>query len=334
MEPSLSDRLLGDLRERLGAGVGFAEAPAPLSGGFDTTILAFRLSGAPTDWSGPLILRVMSRADSAPRVLREAAVHAALVQAGFPAPRVLLHDTDLAPLGLPFLVMERLRGETMWAAARRWGLPAAFVLPRELAELQARLHRLGGKGLRKSAQAFGVAPAVMGLPAELERLRRRLAREGLTGLLPGADWLLGNFPAPAQGEVICHGDFHPLNIMVEGGRLSGVIDWANVVIGEPAYDIAALRTIALYADLGIPAWARGLVTAARRLMVRRYMSVYRAAAPLETRNLSYHEAIRILSALAVAGEQPLPAVNAWNAPHTVATLVRRFEAISGVRVSV
>jgi hypothetical protein len=38
----LSDRLLGHLRERLGAGVEFADAPAPLSGGFDTTILAFR----------------------------------------------------------------------------------------------------------------------------------------------------------------------------------------------------------------------------------------------------------------------------------------------------
>jgi aminoglycoside phosphotransferase (APT) family kinase protein len=25
-------------------------------------------------------------------------------------------------------------------------------------------------------------------------------------------------------EVICHGDFHPLNIMMEAGRITGVID--------------------------------------------------------------------------------------------------------------
>src|SRR5262252_6406681 len=98
MDAPLADRLLDDLRGRLGAGVGFAERPVPLSGGFDTTILAFRLSGAPAEWSGPLILRVMARAETAPRVLREAAFHAALVQSGFPAPRVLLHDTELAPL--------------------------------------------------------------------------------------------------------------------------------------------------------------------------------------------------------------------------------------------
>jgi aminoglycoside phosphotransferase (APT) family kinase protein len=330
----LSDRLLSHLRERLGAGVGFAETPAPLSGGFDTTILAFRLNGAPADWERPLILRIMRHADQAPRVLREAAVHAALVQAGFPAPRVLLHDTDLAPLGLPFLVMERLPGQTMWSAAAKAGVPAFLAMPRRLAELQARLHRLGGDALRESARALGVDPAVMGVRADIERLHRRIAREGLTALLPGADWLIGHFPPPVQAEVICHGDFHPLNIMMDGDRLSGVLDWANVVIGEPAYDVAALRTVAFYADPGVPAWARGAANVARRLMVHRFMSVYRSAAPLQMRNLPYYEAIRILSALAVAREQRPQAGNPWSGTHTVKDLAQRFEAISGVRVRV
>jgi aminoglycoside phosphotransferase (APT) family kinase protein len=334
VETPILDRLLPYLRERLRVGVGFADPPAPLSGGFDTTILGFRLTGAPPDWSGPLILRVMTRADQGPRVLREAAVHAALVRAGFPAPRVLLHDTDVAPLGLPFLVMERLPGETMWSALAKAGPLAFLAMPRQLAELQARLHREGGGALRECAQALGLDPLVMGVQADVERLHRRIAREKLAGLLPAADWLVAHFPAPVQAEVICHGDFHPLNIMMDGGRISGVIDWANVVLGEPAYDIAALRTIGFYADLGVPAWARGPATLARRLMVRRYMSLYRAAAPLETRNLPYYEAIRILSALTFAGEQRLQAGNPWNAPHTVKWLVRRFDAITGIRVRV
>lgn len=334
MEPTLADRLFDHLRRRLGAGVDFAETPAPLSGGFDTTILAFRLSGAPADWSGPLILRVMTRADSGPRVLREAAVHAALVAAGFPAPRVLLHDTELAALGLPFLVMERLPGETMWSAVAKGSLPAIFALPRRLAELQVRLHRLGGEGLADRARAFGVDPATMSVKADVERLHQRIAREGLKGLLPGADWLVAHLPAPVQAEVICHGDFHPLNIMMDGDRLSGVIDWANATLAEPAYDIASLRTIALHADPGVPAAARGAATLVRRLMVRRYMSVYRAAATLETRNLAYYEAIRILSALTFAGEQRPQAGNPWNAPHTVAVLAREFARTSGIRVRV
>jgi aminoglycoside phosphotransferase (APT) family kinase protein len=334
METTLADRFLTHLRGRLGAGVGYAEAPAPLSGGFDTTILAFRLSGVPAGWEGPLILRVMTRADSGPRVLREAAVHAAVVQAGFPAPRVLLHDTDLVPLGLPFLVMERLPGETMWLAVAKGSLPAILALPRRLAELQARLHQMGGETLADRARAFGVDPATMSVTADVQRLHHRIEREGLNGLLPGADWLLSNLPPPAQAEVICHGDFHPLNIMMDGDQLSGVIDWANAVIAEPAFDIAGLRTIALHADPGVPVAARGVANVVRRLMVRRYMSVYRAAAPLETRNLPYYEAIRVLSALIFAGEQRRQAGNPWNAPHTVAVLVREFERISGIRVRV
>ena len=334
MDTPLADRLLSHLRGRLGAGIGYTDAPVPLSGGFDTTILAFRLDGAPADWSRPLILRVMTRADSGPRVLREVAVHEALVQAGFPAPRVLLHDTEPAPLGLPFLVMERLPGGTMWSAVGKGGLPAIFALPRRLAELQARLHRLGGEGLAERARAFGIDPATMSVKADVQRLHQRIAREGLTGLLPGADWLVGNLPTPAQAEVICHGDFHPLNIMMDRGQVSGVIDWANVVLGEPAYDVAALRTIGLYADLGVPAWARGATNLVRRLMVRRYMSLYRAAAPLETRNLPYYEAIRILSALIFAGEERSQPANPWNAPHIVRRLVREFERIPGIRVRV
>jgi len=254
------------------------------------------------------------------------------VQSGFPAPRVLLHDTELAPLGLPFLVMERLPGETMWSAAAKASVPAILAMPRRLAELQARLHRLGGERLRDSARAFGVDPAAMSVQADVQRLRQRIAREGLAGLLRGADWLVGHLPLPAQAEVICHGDFHPLNLMTEGHRLSGVIDWANAGVGEPAWDIAGLRIIALYADPGVPAWARGAATVARRLMVRRYMNVYRAAAPLETRNLPYYEAIRILSALTFAGERRPQPGNPWNAPHTVKRLSREFARITGVRV--
>jgi aminoglycoside phosphotransferase (APT) family kinase protein len=332
METTLQDRLLGCLRDRLGGAVSYAEPPTPISGGFDTIIHGLRLSGRAGDWSGPLVLRIMTRGTSGMRVLREAAAHAALDTAGFPVPRVLLAEPDPAPLGAPFLIMQRLPGETMWSAAQAQGLAALLAIPRRLAEIHARLHRVSGEALRESAQTFGVDLATMGVDARVEDVGRRIDRAGLGGLSEGARWLVRNRPAPAQAEVICHGDFHPHNIMVEGGRLSGVIDWADVTLAEPTYDIAGLRVIALYADLGVPAWARGPTNMARRLMVSRYMSVYRSAAPLDTRNLPYYEGIRLLSALAFTGEDRPQAGNPWNAPHIKARLVREFERVSGVRV--
>ncbi len=334
METTLEDRLLSCLRERLGSAVSYAEPPTPLSGGFDTIIHALRLSGVTGDWSGPLVLRSMTRGTSGARVRREAAAHAALDKAGFPVPRVLLAEPDAAPLGSPFLVMQRLPGGTMWSAAAKAGVGQLFGLPRRLAEIHTRLHRVGGDALRESARTFGVDPAGMGVDADVQSVTRRIDHAGLGGLAEGARWLAQHRPAPAQAEVICHGDFHPHNIMVAGGKLSGVIDWADVHLAEPAYDIAGLRVIALFADQGVPRWARPATDVARRLMVRRYMSLYRAAAPLDTRNLSYYEAIRMLSALTFTGEDRPQAGNPWNAPHTKARLIRQFERVSGVRLRI
>lgn len=41
-------------------------------------------------------------------------------------------------------------------------------------------------------------------------------------------------------RTIIHGDFGTGNILVEGGRVSGVIDFAGCAVGDPAYDFASL----------------------------------------------------------------------------------------------
>ncbi|HWO05910.1 MAG TPA: hypothetical protein VNQ54_14005, partial [Methylomirabilota bacterium] len=61
--PDLAPAFLAHVRAELHApDLSYAAAPAALSGGFDTRIFAFRLSGAPDGWSGSLILRVMNPA--------------------------------------------------------------------------------------------------------------------------------------------------------------------------------------------------------------------------------------------------------------------------------
>src|SRR5262249_14532397 len=159
----------------------------------DTIIHALRVSGAAGDWSGPLVLRIMTRGTSGARVRREAAAHAALDRAGFPVPRVLLAEPDPAPLGAPFLIMQRLPGETMWTAAAKTKRVAAYLaMPRQLAEIHARLHGVSGELLRESARTFGVDLATMGVEARVEDIGRRIDRAGLGGLSEGARWLARN----------------------------------------------------------------------------------------------------------------------------------------------
>jgi Putative homoserine kinase type II (protein kinase fold) len=53
-----------------------------------------------------------------------------------------------------------------------------------------------------------------------------------------------------DGNTLCHGDFHPGNILISGGR-SYVIDFMNICHGDYLYDIA--RTVYLVEYTPIPA---------------------------------------------------------------------------------
>lgn len=338
MDATLPARLLDHLRATLGAEVSYAAAPVAFSGGFDTTTAGFRLLGAPPEYSGALVLRLMprliSRADEALRVRREAAAHAALVSQGFPAPRVLMMSTDAAALGQPFLIMERLPGDNMFANIfgpnGRIGRLAG--LSRELAHAQARLHGVAADSLLASARDFGFEPASFTVDGVIERLAWRIENAGLTSLGPGIAWLAANRPAPAMAEVICHGDFHPLNIIMAGDSFSGVVDWAQAVAAEPAYDVAATRVLLQFGQVDAPAWLQPVIDLVRAVPIRRYLRFYRAERPLETRNMAYYEGIRVLWALLVAGSTPPGLPNPWNAPHTLAALYRHFERVTGLRV--
>ena len=326
--------LLDYLRARLGPDVDYETPPTRLSGGFDTTTMAFTLSGAPPEYGGGLILRVMPRPDTAVRVRREAATHAALIGAGFPAPRILVAETDPAVLGKPFLIMQRLAGDTLWASAvgpnGRLGRIAG--MSRTLAEAHVLLHGVPGEALRDRARQVGIDEELVTLRGEIRRLETRIERAGLVGLMPGIRWLEANLPPPAQPEVICHGDFHPLNIMMDDDRLSGVIDWPQAISAEPAYDVASSCVLIRFGDMGLSAPLRWLADAARVVPRRRYLAFYRALRPLETGNMPYFEGLRVLSALIYAGERPPGPGNPWGAPHTLTALYRHFEKVSGLRV--
>lgn len=37
-----------------------------------------------------------------------------------------------------------------------------------------------------------------------------------------------------------HGDLHPRNVLVQDGRISGIIDWGDLTAGDPATDLASI----------------------------------------------------------------------------------------------
>lgn len=245
----------------------------PLATGWDNTV--FRVGGR---W----VFRFPRREIAVPGVLREIEHLPRL------AGRLTL------PIPVPELV-GRPAGGFPWPF---WG--ARVVAGRELVDADlpdsARVAAAAGAGafLRALHDPRLVAEAGEGLPQDpirrgapgvrapmaRERLDR-LARQGLWEPSPATEAVLdegARLGAPTGDLVVCHGDLHPRHLLVDGeGRASGVIDWGDLCLADPAVDLSlaygAFRGRARSAMLD----AYGPVSAERELRAR-VLAVFLGAA--------------------------------------------------------
>jgi len=296
------------------------------------------VSAGPAAWSGPLILRVLSPAHDPLRALRERATQNALATLGYPVPRVLTASADRGPLGAGFLVMERAAGRPL-LEARRPGVG------RTLAETHARLHALNAEALLRAlddegrAAGWGFDRDAFSFESHLASLDRRIRQAGLAGLADGMRWLLDRRPAGPSARVICHGDFHPQNLLTVAGRATAVLDWPNVVVAPPEYDVAATRVILTQTPVAlfpVPVALRPLAAAARRLVAARYLAVYRKLRPLDRARLPYFEAAGCMRGLVRTAEARVggaAAANPLDASAYGERLAARFARVSGVPVA-
>lgn len=237
------------------------------------------------------MLRVLAPHHDPARALREQATHNAVTDLGYPAPRVLLAAADSVALGAPFLLMERLPGRTL-LETRVVGMGTV------LADLQLRLHALDAAPLGR------VLGTTFTLDGYLDALGRRIERGALDGLAGLLAWLRAH--RPADGALaICHGDFHPQNVLIERGGVTGVLDWPNALVADPAFDVASTLNILRFVPAGLTSMPRPLRELARifqPLLARRYLARYRRRRPIDDARLAYYQPAAALRALVRAGE--------------------------------
>jgi len=328
----------------------YALPPGAITGGFDTRIFGFRLAGAPTELSVPLILRLYAGDDDPLRAGWESVVQSTVASLGYPAPRVLLESIQSDMLGGAFLVMERLPGTQMLGAST----PAELLLrtpwlltslPRVLAEQQARLHSLDPKKLmvaldgaglpQDGVAAAGVSRRKLSTDGQLDQIQQRIESQNVGGLRPALQWLLENRPGEPRENVICHGDFHPLNVLMKDGSVTGVVDWAMTVVADPASDVASTRVLLGLAPMSMPAIVDSFVSRLRPILVRRYTEAYERIRSLDRERLAYYEALRCLMELSWVGEKRLTQSsrslrNPWGAPREANRLISHFRSVAGV----
>jgi Ser/Thr protein kinase RdoA (MazF antagonist) len=166
------------------------------------------------EW-GSRVVKLYRSAAAKQAAFREAAIHAAIENLGLPVPTVWNVQQISGRWGIVF---DRVSGASFAERMRKdpAGVPQYLEI---LARLQARIHahpadRLGGLKVR---------------------LATNIARMKLLGE-PRRQVLLGRLADMPEGDRLCHGDFHPVNVLGEAPQPI-VIDWPDACRGDPAADV-------------------------------------------------------------------------------------------------
>ena len=239
------------LAEAGGAGACEITGLAPLSGGSiqENWGLDARFSGGPLDGAQRLVLRAAAATGvpSSLDRLQEFAVLQAAFAAGVTVPEPLFASADPAVFGKPFFVMRRASGT---AAAHRItrdpaldpALPAiAERLGRELARIHTIRPPRPDLGFLAPYETAGPARQIAGFRAYLDS--HPAPRPVLEW---GIRWLETHLPAPMP-PVLCHHDFRTGNYLLDGDRLTGILDWEFAGWGDRArgYRLVLLQGLAL-----------------------------------------------------------------------------------------
>ncbi|HEX3612682.1 MAG TPA: phosphotransferase family protein [Sporichthyaceae bacterium] len=178
----------------------------------------------------------------------------ALAQQGVRAPRVWAHDLDGHLLGGPAVLLQRMTGSAD---------PVSY-LAADPATGRARTLDLA----RAAAELHSATPAhteVPGAQSHLAHWRDQFLAARLEPH-PALGWLfdwLADHERPPERFAVVHGDFRVGNVLYDGERITGVLDWEMAHVGNPTEDLA---------------WAyRALWSPARFLPLPEFVEAYVAA---------------------------------------------------------
>ncbi len=282
-------RLLMYVRTELDdPGIEYESAFTRLPGGFETTIYEFRLNRFYGKTGSHLVLRLFPEHRPPENAAREFAVQNVLADKGYPVAHAYLLCKDKSVLGGAFFMMDFLQGKPMMSASFE-------TAPETLAKIHIALHKIGPQPLMKSLENLGAGENVYEIKnrfVQLERIANDLPWTG-----DCVKWLADHRPPPPGRLAVCHGDFHPQNILMQDGKVTGVLDWPGFYLADPDMDVAStiwLISIVYQRQAGKvdPAFA----SYNWRMFSRRYLEEYRKQLPADDAKLEYFQVLRSIAA--------------------------------------
>lgn len=272
------DQLIAARLDAAWPGTRLLAAPSPLTGGFWASMYRLRVSGQPEVVPDEVVFRI---APHEAMGAKELSVQRALAEQGFQTPRVRLAAASDEELGGSWSVMDFAPGTPPMSgldglAALRRAPRLLRDLPHLLATAMTQLHALDPGPATDAVRS--AAPTVAWSTEELLG-HFATAAEALDrpDLVSAVRELERTRPAPTS-TVVCHGDLHPFNLLVDEGRTT-VIDWTGALRAEPAYDVAFTAMLLANPPLDASPAVTAIVSRAGRVLSRRFVRAYRELAP-------------------------------------------------------
>jgi len=191
----------------------------------------------------------------------EARVATAIYEAGVPSPAL----SEIVEVnGRRGLIYQRIQGISMLQDmnARPWLL---LKHARSLAELHVQIHQ----------------KSIDGLPKYKDRLQYDIRNTQYLGQDLG-NKALAQLDSLPDGQTLCHGDFHPGNIILTpAGPI--VIDWMTASAGSPWADVARTSLLLSIGPKSAGKLVSPIIKIAIRLYYRAYLNRYHTLVP-DTKN--------------------------------------------------
>ena len=159
-----------------------------------------------------------------------------------PVPRAYWGGDDPSIFGAPFLFCEKMDGAAVvpWVSANEPGLEEGYRkrLAEQFIDALGALHRVPWqeKPIAKIARGITVENAAL---RNVEYWERQIARWSMRPYPMaewGVRWLKQHCPV-APRVAIVHGDYRPGNFREVDGRITAILDWELVHLGDPHEDL-------------------------------------------------------------------------------------------------
>jgi aminoglycoside phosphotransferase (APT) family kinase protein len=318
----VSEKLIAYLRDQLNDPmIGYESPLTQLEGGFETHIYRFELKGAQKEFARPLILRLYPEYSGIGGAVWESIVQNVLAAEGYPVAKAHMLCIDMSILGGAFFIMDLLPGTPLVTAPLE-------TIPELLGRTHAALHSIDPKPLIKSLAEQGIDESMCRLDNRFEGLKDKASK--FPWLRDAADWLIEYRPPEPEQRALCHHDFHPGNILVQGGVVTGVLDWPGFLIADPALDVANTTLLVsipfkhLASTLGLD-----FSSVDWKSFEQEYLDAYQAEKSLDESHLDYYRVMRCVKALTEGSEGQ----TVWLHPPILKDLLDNIHSVTGIQIT-